>query len=77
MKTVTFDLDEIVLTRAAAKAAQLDTSVDQVVNELLGTWIGSDGVQQARDEMKQRFARPDWSFGVGPLDDREQRNARA
>lgn len=76
MKTITMNIDEGVLSRAEAKAAALSTSVGAVAADLLQQWASEDSLTQARREMTQRFARPDWNFTVGTIEDREQRNAR-
>ncbi len=76
MKTITMNIDEGVLSQAEAKAAALSTSVGAVAADLLLQWASEDAVTQARREMAQRFAQPDWQFTVGTIEDRELRNAR-
>jgi hypothetical protein len=80
MRILEVEVDEAVLDKAEQKAQALDTSVSNVVATYLETWAADaaqqDRLQQARQELKARFARRDWQFAVGTPDNREQRNAR-
>ncbi len=76
MKNITVNIDEDTWSRAAQKAAALETSVSEVVVEYLRQWADEDAMQRARNAMAERFAQPGWRFAVGVPDDREQRNAR-
>lgn len=76
MKTITMDIDEGTLSRAEQKAASLDTSISEVVNEYLRQWADEGEIRQARATMTERFSKPNWQFTVGTPDDRGQRNAR-
>ena len=77
MKTISVSIDEETWSKAEQKASALETSVNVVVVEYLRRWANGDAIQQAREAMTARFARPTWKFAVGTPDDREQRNARA
>ena len=60
--------------KAAEKASALHTSVPDVVADYLRQWIAQGDRQgAARAAMRERFAKPDWQFAVGVLEDRERR----
>lgn len=77
MQTIAVPLEDDLYRKAHSKAIAAGTSVPEVVAEYLRTWaVVEVELDQARREMKSRFAQPDWQFSVGEPDDRSQRNAR-
>lgn len=77
MRMLAIELDEAVLENAERKARELETSVSDVVANYLRTWAeANEPLEEARRQLKARFARRDWQFAVGAPDTREQRNAR-
>jgi hypothetical protein len=77
MKTIEVPIDDESYARAEVKAGALATSLPEVVADYLRRWIaGEDGREAARQAMSHLFAQPDWQFGVGVPDSREERNAR-
>jgi hypothetical protein len=80
MRTLAVEIDESVLEKAELKARALDTSVAEIVTDYLQNWTAENPertrLEEAREELKARFAKRDWQFAVGTPDDREQRNAR-
>jgi hypothetical protein len=77
MPAVPVMIENDLFAKAEEKASALHTSVPDVVADYLRQWVAEgDQRAEARAVMRQRFASPDWSFAVGELEDREQRNAR-
>jgi hypothetical protein len=77
MQTIALSLEDDLFQKAHSKAAAAGTSVPEVLAEYLRHWALDEGeFDRARQELKSRFARPDWQFSVGKPDDRSQRNAR-
>lgn len=77
MRTISIDLDDDLYVEAERKASALQKSVGDVVADYLRHWAAeTPSLEEARQALKERFARQDWEFAVGTPDDREQRNAR-
>jgi hypothetical protein len=67
--------DPAILDRAIASQETLEIlSCGEVAARLVPRRVSA--LEQARREMAQRFAAPDWSFAVGNPLAREERNAR-
>jgi hypothetical protein len=77
MRAVPIMIEDDLYAKAQEKASALHTSVPDVVADYLRHWVDNrDRRVAARAAMRQRFANPDWTFAVGTLEGREQRNAR-
>jgi hypothetical protein len=77
MKTIDVPIDDETYSRAQGKALALSTSLPDVVANYLRQWTGGEERrEEARRTMSQLFAQPDWQFGVGTRDTREERNGR-
>lgn len=77
MTTKPVMIDSDLFAIAERKASDCGTPVLVIVRELLRQWIANDDrIQEARAQMRRRFANLVWKFSVGKRDDREQRHAR-
>jgi hypothetical protein len=76
MRTIMVPVDDDTYLNAETRARALGKSVSDVVANYLREWVSDDAIQQARESLKARFAKPDWQFSIGNHDDREQPNVR-
>ncbi|MEX2174131.1 MAG: hypothetical protein WD872_07200 [Pirellulaceae bacterium] len=77
MRAVPLEIDDEVYAQAEQKAQAMSTSISVLVGDYLRHWVQNHDAQLlACEQMRQRFANPDWEFAVGKLESREERNAR-
>ena len=77
MKNIALHLDDETHSKAERKAGVLQTSISEVAADYLRHWAAEEvAVEQARRNLANRFAQPNWQFAVGTPDDRTLRNAR-